>query len=159
QGQRILDIGGQRRTWRDLDPDLAWRGNVVKLTEPHEEGAPPRGVGDALRVPFSDQWVDVAFSKSVIEHLRGRTPQAAFAREVRRVGQRYWVQAPNRLFPIEPHFLFPFFQFLPITLRMVIARYWPFVWDRHYGHSTEIIVETARTIRLPTVREFQEIFP
>jgi SAM-dependent methyltransferase len=157
QGVRILDVGGQRRSWRELG--LACEVTVLNLAAPDEDGAVAWVRGDALRLPFADQSFDVVFSNSVIEHVGDRAQQSEFAREVRRVGVRYWVQAPNRMFPIEPHFLFPLFQFLPMTLRTLIARYWPFSWDRHFGLSTDAIVESARTIRLPTVREFTEIFP
>ena len=52
------------------------------------------------------------FSNSVIEHVP-KSLQPAFAEEIRRVGERYFVQTPNRWFPIEPHYQMPFVQFLP----------------------------------------------
>jgi len=61
---------------------------------------------------FPDREFDVVISSSVIEHVGGRDDQAAFAREVRRVGKAYYVQTPNLYFPVETHVHTPFFQFL-----------------------------------------------
>jgi hypothetical protein len=62
---------------------------------------------------------DVVFSNSVIEHLGPRfADQKRMADEIRRVGKRYFVQTPNRYFPLEPHFLTPGFQFYPLDLRV-----------------------------------------
>jgi hypothetical protein len=43
----------------------------------------------------------------------GWSEQQAFANEIRRVAEAYYVQTPNRRFFLEPHVLTPFFQFLP----------------------------------------------
>src|SRR3954449_3086576 len=67
--------------------------------------------GDATRMPFDDGEFDVAFSNSVIEHVPPEL-QSSFAAEVARVAKRYFVQTPNRYFPIEPHYQLPLFQFL-----------------------------------------------
>ena len=56
--------------------------------------------------------VPLAFSNSVIEHVP-QALQVAFAAEVARVSERYYVQTPNRWFPIEPHYQVPLFHFLP----------------------------------------------
>jgi len=69
-------------------------------------------VADGTSLPFEDRSFPVAFSSSVIEHVP-RELHEAFASEIRRVADRYFVQTPNRWFVIEPHYQFPFFQFLP----------------------------------------------
>ena len=67
---------------------------------------------DGTQLPFADRSFPVVFSNSVIEHVP-KEVQPAFAREIRRVGERYFVQTPNRWFPIEPHYQMPFVHFLP----------------------------------------------
>jgi hypothetical protein len=76
---------------------------------------------DGTALPFSDRQFPVAFSSSVIEHVPQRL-QAAFAAEIRRVSDRYYVQTPNRYFPIEPHYQFPFFQFLPERVQRALNK-------------------------------------
>ena len=56
-------------------------------------------VADATKLPFVDREFPVAFSSSVIEHIP-KELQADFASEISRVGERYYVQTPNRYFPI-----------------------------------------------------------
>jgi hypothetical protein len=155
--QRILDVGGQRSTWRDVP--LTWSVTVLNLNGPDAAGRCGWIRGDALRAPFADGAFDIVFSNSVIEHVGDREDQRRFASEIQRIGHRYWVQAPNRYFPIEPHFLFPCFQFLPLRARLVVAAHWPFSWDKHFGVSAAESQENARRIRLPTAAELVDFFP
>jgi SAM-dependent methyltransferase len=98
--------------------------------------------GDARDMPFADLSFAVVFSNSVIEHVpRGRDRELA-ASEIRRVGLRYFVQTPNRWFPIEPHYMLPLFQFLPRRLRHY--------YDRRF-HDDQIDLLSAR--------ELQDLFP
>jgi 2-polyprenyl-3-methyl-5-hydroxy-6-metoxy-1,4-benzoquinol methylase len=69
---------------------------------------------------FQNDEFDIVFSNSVIEHVGSYEEQNLMASEVRRVGKRYFIQTPNLFFPIEPHFLFPFFQFLPLDYRVTL---------------------------------------
>src|SRR5687768_8654462 len=58
--------------------------------------------GDARDMrEFRENQFDIVFSNSVIEHVGTHRDQQRMAREVMRVGQRYFVQTPNRFFPIE----------------------------------------------------------
>lgn len=112
-GTRILDVGGDLWNWQFLPvrPMLT----VLNLFP-----APPDlpadvtwVVGDACHLPFADGAFDVAFSNSVVEHLGTAENQHQFAHEVQRVARAYYVQTPNRWFPIEPHLMAPLIHYLP----------------------------------------------
>jgi Methyltransferase domain len=110
---RVLDIGGTPDCWRLL----AERPLVTLLNTPRARaalgGATSWVAGDGRRLPFRDSAFDVVFSNSVIEHVGDVASQERFAREVARVGRGYWVQTPNRYFPVEQHLLTPFIHWLP----------------------------------------------
>lgn len=106
--------------------------------------------GDARALPFADREFAVVFSNSVIEHVGGWDDQVRFADEVRRVGSRYFVQTPNRWFPIEPHYQLPFIQFLPH--RLVVALRSRF----QLGHVPR---DGSLSIRLLDARALRTLFP
>jgi SAM-dependent methyltransferase len=70
---------------------------------------------DGGSLPFPDAAVDFVFADNVIEHVRERQRFAAEIRRVARIG--FLITTPNYWFPFEPHFHFPFFQFLPDSLK------------------------------------------
>jgi hypothetical protein len=78
--------------------------------------------GDGRQLPFRDAAFDVVFSNSVIEHVGDAASQERFAREVARVGRSYWVQTPNRWFPVEQHLLTPLVHWLPRRWQRAILR-------------------------------------
>jgi hypothetical protein len=80
------------------------------------------------------------------------------AEEVRRVGKRYFVQTPNRYFPLEPHFLFPFFQFLPIKVRVWLLQNFKLGWIEKTP-DLQKATEIVESIRLLGKREFLSLFP
>ena len=100
---------------------------------------------DGTQLPFADREFDVAFSNSVIEHVPPAL-QGRFASEVSRVADRYFVQTPNRYFPIEPHYQLPLFQFLPRRVRMALNRRFSLGWQGK-GHWEEITLLSARDLR------------
>ena len=104
--------------------------------------------GDGTKLPFADGEFDVAFSNSVIEHVPRHF--AAFADEMRRVAHRYYLQTPNRYFPIEPHYQLPLFQFLPERARRWLNARYTLGWQAK-GHSEEITLLSAR--------DLQRLFP
>lgn len=100
---------------------------------------------DGTDLPFGDAEFPVAFSSSVIEHVP-EALQPAFASEIRRVSRAYYVQTPNRFFPIEPHYQFPFFQFFPERLRRALNRRFTLGWQPK-GEWEEIKLLSARDMR------------
>ncbi len=110
---RILDVGGTPANWTLLGV----RPQVIMLNLPRAMESGDDGLewvfADGLELPFRDKSFDVVFSNSVIEHVGDPPKQEQFAREIARVGVRYFVQTPNRWFPVEHHLLTPLIHFLP----------------------------------------------
>ena len=117
---RILDIGCGHGGLAALEP----AADVTGVDTAEQPGYPGRRFvqGDARDLPFDANEFEIAYSNSLVEHLKPGDRQA-FAAEVRRVARRYWVQTPNRYFPVEPHVLLPGYQFLP---RAAQKRLWRF---------------------------------
>jgi len=113
---------------------------------------------DATRLPFADASFDIAFSNSVIEHVTTWERQQAFAAEARRVAAKLWIQTPARCFPVEPHLLALFFQYLPKKLQIRTARHFTF-WGLLTKPTRTQIEEMVSDIRLLTHEEMKELFP
>ena len=153
---KILDVGGYPWSWDFFKHDL----NITILNLSHIESSPRYSYiqGDGRDMPFADNEFDIVFSNSVIEHLGTKEDQAMFAKEVMRVGNKYWVQTPAYEFFIEPHYIAPFIHWLPkkqarmlipyFTLRALITKL-----------SKEEIDQMLSEIRLLKEDEFAELFP
>jgi hypothetical protein len=110
-------------------------------------------VGDACNMSqFVTQEFDVVFSNSVIEHVGSRDNQRRMADEIRRVGCRYFVQTPNRNFLLEPHSVFPFFQFLPLLVRLWLVSRFRLGW---YGRMTRD--EAKRDVQMTHLLDRHEL--
>jgi len=151
------------RFWRTV-PDEARRDLEVTLLNHAPASEPlPAGfrslLGDARDLSrFADNAFDAVFSNSVIEHVGGPSDQLQMAHEVRRVGRLYYVQTPNRGFPIEPHFQFPIFQYLPESVQVALLQRFPLGWYDRISDAAEART-IARSIRLLSKRELQALFP
>lgn len=158
---RILDVGGTEEFWTQMN-FLGRPGTEITLlniTPPEHPGALSRLTGDARRMDFLDDGTfDVVFSNSVIEHVGSWDDQRAMAAEIARVGRRYFVQTPNRGFPIEPHFLLPGFQFLPRAAQRGLVRRFALGWYPAIPDPAEAD-RFLDTFRLLSSREFRELFP
>lgn len=120
EGARVLDVGCGRIGLRALEPDLDITG--VDLAGRPEYPGPFVRADAAAGLPFADGEFELVYCSSVIEHVPPAR-RAAFAAEIRRVGQGWFVQTPAWSFPIEPHALLPFAHWLPARLR---RHYWKF---------------------------------
>ena len=158
----ILDVGGTELFWKNAglagDPGhriTLLNRNIQKVSHSNLTAI----AGDARSLAsYGDRSFDVVFSNSVIEHVGTAADQRAMADEVRRVGKAFFVQTPNRYFPIEPHFLFPLFQFLPRTMRILLVSHFALGWyprARDQAHA-EALVDG---IRLLSEAEVRVMFP
>ena len=121
---RIIDVGGTGGFWESCGKpaDVDIEVTVVNLDGESTEGLICEAlVGDARDLSeIGDNAYDVAFSNSVIEHVGSIDDQRAMAREMQRVAPRFYLQTPNYWFPIEPHHLFPAFQWFPVWLKVAM---------------------------------------
>lgn len=119
----VLDLGGTVVSWRVL----GLRPKSVTIVNLDNEQVP-----DEPWISFLNQdacaggfgHYDLVFSNSLMEHLGGHARRQQFADVVQEAAPSWWVQTPYRYFPIEPHWVFPAFQFLPFRTRVTISRHW-----------------------------------
>ena len=151
----VLDVGGALGIWASVR--VRPRLTILNV----RPGSSPEAVeviGDGRRLPFPDQSFDVVFSNSVIEHVGRIEDQRLFAQEIMRVGQSFYVQTPNRWFPVEPHVLTPLVHFFPKRVRRHLLRNCT-VWGLMTRPSSEYVQGFVDTTRLISARELSAMFP
>jgi hypothetical protein len=161
---RVLDIGGTPDNWQliPVSPRLVLLNRPGSEEVFGKDHAAQWVAGDGRELPFRDAAFDVVFSNSVIEHVGDAASQQRFAREVARVGRSYWVQTPNRWFPVEQHLLTPLVHWLPKSWQRAIVRRGT-VWSaltRPTPDRRDFYIEHfLRDIRLLSYREVARLFP
>ncbi len=160
----ILDVGGRMAYWEMMlaGTSLVNHIHVTLLDVVAQETTHQNFlavIGDGRAMPqYRDGQFDVVFSNSVIEHAGSFADQWRMAAEIQRVGRGYYVQTPNRHFPVEPHFVFPFFQYLPLGVRVWLVRHFSLGWYPRLPEPEAALREVA-SIRLLTRRELAQLFP
>ncbi len=111
-------MGCGSRGLRAVEPRLDITGLDIA---PRPDYPGPFVRADARKpLPFNDDAFDLVYCNSVVEHIT-RTDRQRFAAEIRRVARGWLVQTPAWSFPVEPHALLPFAQWLPSRIR---RSYW-----------------------------------
>jgi 2-polyprenyl-3-methyl-5-hydroxy-6-metoxy-1,4-benzoquinol methylase len=173
---RILDLGGSSgaHVHALLADTPVQPANVCVADVDHPAvreaarfGYVPVALEPGRALPFDDGSFDVVLCSSVLEHVtippqevwqersgarfarRAREQQRSFARELARVGRGYFVQVPNRWFPVETHSWLPFLGYLPRALQCAAIALGNRVW----------IKKTVPDFYLPTAAEMREYFP
>lgn len=157
----IIDIGGTVQFW--VNENYHKRTDVVITVvnlryEEKQYSNITTVVGNACDLSqFADGSFDISFSNSLIEHLHTKENQIKMAKEAMRVGKCFFIQTPNRYFPIEPHFKFPLFQFLPEFIKIFLQTQTHLINGVKYerAYAKNIVNE----IRLLTRHEMKEFFP
>lgn len=165
---RILDLGGTAYFWKNSSiPDLP---NVkITLLNLHQESTDHPNitgvVGDATEMPqFDAGFFDLVFSNSVIEHLYTLENQRKMADEVMRVGKYFFIQTPNKYFPVEAHYALPFAQFYPKSLTYFLLtktklsrlRSWKSEDAEQYLEEIKLLDEKGMRALFPTASIYQE---
>jgi len=171
---KILDLGGGDGS--HIASIVPFRHNVyvadilpdaLKVAE-QKYGFQTILLQEGTPLPFEDHSFDIVFCSSVIEHVtipkeelytcksgrefarRAWKNQQWFANEIRRLGQRYFVQTPHRYFILESHTWLPMPVALlprPVLLKLIplLNRYW--------------IKQTQPDWHLLTPRLMRQLFP
>jgi Methyltransferase domain len=161
---RILDLGGRVSNWTaaPVCPSQVVILNIEDQPESFDRFEVIHG--DACSPPSAlrSEQFDLVYSNSVMEHVGGHYRRQQFADTVHRFGSRHWIQTPYRYFPIEPHWIFPGMQFLPLSTRSVISARWPLGWAHQLSNPPEgkaAHVTLAMEVELQSKTEMQHYFP
>lgn len=172
---RILDFGGYDGSWLAfLIPDKAGELYVADIaTQALETANKKYGYKTILldesgKIPFEDNYFDVIFCNSVIEHVtvdkdeiysiktnkefkeKSLARQKFLADEIRRVSKKYFVQTPYRHFIIESHTWFPsFFIYFPRTFQIKLIQFLSKYW----------VKSSTPDVNLLTVSDMSRLFP
>lgn len=129
----VLDLGGTVRSWVHA-PVRPARVQIVNVAPDADDVCSWITVadGDACDPPPSilSAAYDLVYSNSVIEHVGGHHRRRQFAAVVESAADRFWVQTPYRYFPLEPHWLLPGLQHLPVLVRAHLTLRWPLTHTR-----------------------------
>lgn len=159
---RILDLGGEQRYWdiSDIIDDERIQIDLVNLTQVPTTSPRFRSIsGSACALTeFNDMSYDLVHSNSVIEHVGSWADMEKMALNVRRLAPLYFVQTPYFWFPIEPHFRFPIYHWLPesIRYRLIMRRGLGFMPK---ADTVSDAVRFVQSASLLDQRQFSSLFP
>lgn len=160
-GAPVVDLGGTAGWWKEDFPESV-DISIVNIDDDHREEVTQSGFKffrtDGRSLPFADKEFHLAFSNSVIEHVGDLRDQKRFAHEAMRCGRKLYLQTPNKWFPVEPHLMTAFIQWLPFKMSRRLLRYFS-LWGLVAKPSQKQIDEFLRTTRLLSRSELKQIFP
>jgi len=157
QNSRVLDVGGDLYNWSLIPtkPSLT----VVNLYSPRSERESVAWViANGRHLPFKDEAFEIVYSNSVIEHLSNPLDQEMLAREIDRVGNRYFVQTPYKWFVVEPHLLTPFVHWLPKSVQGPLLRNFT-LWGLVARPSRAQCLRFLNEVDLLTAGRIKALFP
>ena len=161
ESMSVIDLGGTTEAWLRA-PVRPASVHVVNIEpESAETGAAwiHADQADACDLPerIRSGCYDLVFSNSVIEHVGGHAQRMRFAEAVHKLSSRHWVQTPYRYFPVEPHWVFPGLQFMPLALRARLAYHWPLVHTKAGSFNDALLA--SMEVELISRTEMRFYFP
>jgi Methyltransferase domain. len=164
---RILDVGGRKTYWDILPKDLLRknRAHITLLNLPcdlqgQDDSIFTHATGNACDMhEFGDDSFHIVHSNSVIEHVGGWPQMKQFAQEVRRVAAHLYVQTPYYWFPVEPHYLTPFFHWMPKPFQVRLLRSFTL---GNRGRATgldDALTKLEDAPRMLDLKSFKLLFP
>lgn len=156
----VLDLGGTVDYWLRM-PARPKSLHLINFV-PRPDDCPDWirvDMADACAIPdgMLDDRYDLVYSNSVIEHVGGHAKREAFAQQVVAAAPKHWIQTPYRYFPVEPHWVAPFMQFLPTKAAAKLGEVWPLVHGR--PSSWEESVTAQLEVELLDITQMRHYYP
>jgi hypothetical protein len=160
---RIIDLGGAELYW-DIASTHIDDGRItvdlVNLTKlPTARANFESFAGDACDLgDLDDMSYDLVHSNSLIEHVGMWHNMVKMATNVRRLAAAYFVQSPYFWFPVEPHFRFPIWHWLPESWRYRL------IMTKDIGYmkkapSVSEAMSSVQSVILLDRRQYAALFP
>ena len=159
----IIDLGGSDYHWRNsrFRDNLNFHITIVNTEQ--------QNINDIRNLCFikkdirdlkffDNREFDIVYSNSLFEHINNFDEQKILASEIQRIGKHYFIQTPNYYFPVEPHFLFPFFQFMSEGMKKKLIMKMDLGWYKKQDDEKKA-AELAQSIRLLKKSELMKMFP
>lgn len=154
----ILDVGGEARFWEVVDDFFVTSSDITLLnlesaqcTNQHKHMRSV--VGNALDLKsYDENSMNLVFSNSVLEHVGDWDSITKMVSEMKRVGEHFYLQTPNKYFPIDAHYSVPFLQFFPRKIQIKVLS----------NKRKCTLIEAERYIsdlHLLTYKEMKRLFP
>lgn len=137
-------------------------------------GFVPVPIPESGRLPFSDQYFDIVFCSSVIEHVtvpksqvwrlrsgkefkaRAFARQSEMAMEINRLSAQYFVQTPNKWFLVESHTWLPFMGWLPRRVLLPILRLTNRMWIKKTIPDWSLLTKDEMATLFPGAEIYEE---
>lgn len=151
-----LEIGGPTNSMSDLTTRfkqytvINMDADYLRKNRSYYSGNFQPMAADGCRLPFKDKSFDFIFANALLEHIP-RPQRHLFAAEVGRICRKgFFIINDNHWFPLDPHYLVPFYQYLPHGFKRSVSRYVAFKWFPK---------GTYDPIDLLTIKEYKKLFP
>ncbi len=161
-GLKILDIGGFGNSLEILNDDFINNNDITILNIADiivNNKNIKHILGDATNEKqFPPKSFDVIHCNSVIEHVGDFEQMKKLSSNIKTWGVNYFVQTPAFYFPIEHHFLVPFFHFLPLKMRAYILTKFKlasYPQEENYSRALSVV----SSVRLLKEKELKSFFP
>ncbi len=155
----VLDLGGTAAYWNSapVRPGALTLLNLFPQEPPWEGARTVVGSACEHSPELAGETFDLVVCNSVIGSVGGHEMRRRLADVIATSGRHHWVQTPNRYFPVDPLFLFPFFPALPYRARLAVSRHWPV--GQRQAATAEAAHEHVLTIEYLTASELAHYFP
>ncbi len=157
---KILDIGGTNYFWDlwlkkiPIPIDLT----ILNISQEVTKGYKSIILDANELYKLENLDYDVVFSNSLIEHLTTYENQIKFAETVQRISKKHFIQTPAFIFPLEPHFLFPFFHLFSRNIRVFLVQHLNLGWYKKQKNKREA-EKLVDEIRILKKNELKDMFP